>query len=166
MADYEAYGLRKVRRNSSGTKWEKVMAVHVYLEETIREEKGFVEGTGGKCATFMDSNIHTDGGILYQYLVNINDMLPESMNNHVAKVTFRDTFINNARREMGLYKNENGSAELVLGIDEIIHINAEAKCLGSLKELVQLIRTGEIGPIRSYDGPQTRKSRLWRLLGM
>jgi len=70
-----------------------------------------------------------------------------------------------ARREAGIYNHETARAEVSVpqrgfGKDTDYHqnISISAKNMEDARELLHLIKTGQIRPTESYEGPQTGKS--------
>lgn len=135
------------------------MSINVYLngDEVVKHE-GFSE-INNHSAMFLGMKLCFGKGRYYFTLAE-GDPIPEVFADLVDEISLRDTPTGVARRECGIYEHATAAAEVQCTSDKLPIIQITGKNMKDVAELLLLIKTGEIRPVKSFEGSQTGKSRI------
>jgi len=143
------------------------MSVRAYFNEAkIKKLPSFTSkrypDNSGDDMRVMNQQLLREGDRLYMMLGD-HDAVPASLEDALEEITLRSFFPVLAKRETGIYRHKSAEAE----VDERstgkggseYTFSARTKNIEDAQELLRLVRTGEIRPTESYEGPQDGPSR-------
>ncbi len=143
------------------------MSANLYFTDEVRNLPGFkstpyADGSGDRMQ-IGGITLFNDRGRLCTFVGDEGAKLPEELQKYVAEFSLYITMAEVARRETGIYCQ--GSAEAELEVAEYskgrlgYRVRARGKKAEDVRELLRMIRAGEIRPERSYEGQQIGMSR-------
>ena len=143
------------------------MSMHVYFTDKVRESPDFTskpyrDGSGDHMQIHGIS-LHSDQGRPYAMFGDLNDAVPDALENFVEEFSFFETIPTRPSREKGVYCHESAEAELELdphGKIAVYKVKITGKKIEDVRSLFRRIKAGSIRPKESYDGQQNGFSRV------
>lgn len=143
------------------------MTTRIYLDQEVKtavlknEKIDFFDNN--RIYKFKGFHLQNQSGDLY---LEINDQIfqdvPKLLELHVERVTLCETLRMPSYRECGIYENGSAQAELrvVDSTPMTYRMSMVGKKLEDIKNLLHLIKIGQIRPTMSYHDPQGGLSRV------
>jgi len=144
------------------------MSINVYLRgNEVQKLEGFTvkqmreKGRDWESYELPGIQLHREKGRWYVILHNPTEPVPAEVVDIVDEISLLEFVIMCSPREAGIYRHESAEAEVEPKTFPMNHywVHIRAKKMEDLLELFREIKIGSIRPERSYEGPQSGKSR-------